>query len=72
MSRGKQIAAAIAVAIGALLYGASPIDVIPELLTGPFGFADDILVLAGAGFAIWKILRGDTLPPSNTAPPTTP
>ena len=72
MSRGKQIAAAIAVAVGALLYGVSPIDVIPELLTGPFGFADDILVWVGAGFAIWKILRGDPLPPSGTQPPPAP
>lgn len=69
MTRGKQIAAAIAVGIGALLYGVSPIDVIPELLTGPLGFTDDVLVWVGAGFAIWKILRGEQLPPRGTQPP---
>ena len=31
---------------------------IPELLTGPFGFIDDAGVLVGAGLAIWKLLTG--------------
>jgi uncharacterized membrane protein YkvA (DUF1232 family) len=67
MSRRRRILAAVLVAIGALVYGASPIDVIPELLTGPLGLADDFAVLAGAGFGIWKILSGrkrDTPPPA--------
>lgn len=74
MSRGRSIAAAIAVGIGALLYGVSPIDVIPELLTGPLGFADDLAVLVGAGFAIYKLLtgadprKGGTTPPPPAAP----
>ena len=58
MTNGRRVAAAILVAVGALVYGVSPIDVIPELLTGPLGFADDLAVLAGAGFAIWKLLSG--------------
>ncbi len=58
MSRGRQVAAAVLIAIAAIVYGVSPIDVIPELLTGPLGFADDLAVLAGAGFAIWKLLSG--------------
>ncbi|MDH6182315.1 uncharacterized membrane protein YkvA (DUF1232 family) [Microbacteriaceae bacterium SG_E_30_P1] len=71
MSRGRQIVAAVLVAAAALVYGISPIDVIPELLTGPLGFADDLAVFAGAGFAIWKILTGNRgqQPGSGTAPP---
>lgn len=72
MGRGRSIAAAIAVAIGAILYGISPIDVIPELLTGPLGFADDIAVWLGAGFAIWKLLTGSKPGPDNVSPPTAP
>ena len=64
------IAAAVLVGAGAIVYGISPIDVIPELLTGPFGFADDLLVLFGAGFAIYKLLTGrDPKPGTRTPPP---
>ncbi|MBN9239363.1 MAG: hypothetical protein BGO97_06710 [Micrococcales bacterium 70-64] len=66
MSNGRRVVAAVLVAIGALVYGVSPIDVIPELITGPLGFADDLAVLAGAGFAIWKLLSGRN---PGTAPP---
>jgi uncharacterized membrane protein YkvA (DUF1232 family) len=45
MSNGRRVVAAVLVAIGALVYGVSPIDVIPELITGPLGFADDLAVL---------------------------
>ena len=41
----------------ALLYGASPIDLIPELLAGPLGFGDDALVLIAAGVAIYRIMK---------------
>ncbi len=58
MSRGRQIAAAVLVAIAALVYGLSPVDVVPELLTGPLGLADDLAVFVGAGLAIWKLLGG--------------
>jgi uncharacterized membrane protein YkvA (DUF1232 family) len=68
MSKGRRVAAAILVAVGALVYGVSPIDVIPELLTGPLGFADDLAVLAGAGFAIYKLLTGRG-PATGTTPP---
>jgi uncharacterized membrane protein YkvA (DUF1232 family) len=54
----RRIIAAVLVALGAIAYGVSPIDVIPELLTGPFGFIDDAGVLVGAGLAIWKLLTG--------------
>ncbi len=58
MSSRRRIIAAVLVALGAIAYGVSPIDVIPELLTGPFGFIDDAGVLVGAGLAIWKLLTG--------------
>ena len=58
MSRTRAIVSAILVGLGALAYGVSPIDVIPEILVGPLGFGDDLAVLAGAGFAIWKLLSG--------------
>lgn len=63
----------VLIGLGALLYGASPIDIVPELLAGPLGFGDDALVLVAAGVAIWRILRkrrgGGTIPP---APPPAP
>ena len=58
MTKGRRIAAAVLVGVGALIYGISPIDIIPELLTGPIGLADDFAVWIGAGFAIWKLLTG--------------
>jgi uncharacterized membrane protein YkvA (DUF1232 family) len=58
VSSRRRIIAAVLVALGAIAYGVSPIDVIPELLTGPFGFIDDAGVLVGAGLAIWKLLTG--------------
>lgn len=69
MSHSRRIVAAVLVAVGALVYGVSPIDVIPELLTGPLGFADDLVVLAGAGFAIWKLLSGRSPSAGATRPP---
>jgi len=73
MSNGRRVVAAVLVAIGALVYGVSPIDVIPELLTGPLGFADDLAVLAGAGFAIYKLLTGrGPATGGQTAPPPPP
>ncbi len=63
--------AAVLVALGAIAYGASPIDILPELVLGPLGLADDAAVIVGAGLAIWKLLSGrKTAPP--TAPPAPP
>lgn len=50
------------VALGALAYGVSPLDVVPELLTGPLGLTDDLAVLVGAGVGVWRLLRGDRDP----------
>lgn len=58
MSPFRRNVSAVLVAIGAVIYGISPIDIIPELLTGPLGLTDDIAVFVGAGFAVWKLLSG--------------
>ena len=68
MSNRRHVVSAVLVAIGAIVYGASPIDVIPELF-GPLGFADDILVLFGAGVAVWKLLKGRRPGATGVTPP---
>jgi uncharacterized membrane protein YkvA (DUF1232 family) len=57
MKPDRSILKAVLIALGALLYGASPVDVIPELFTGPLGLGDDAVALALAAFAILRILR---------------
>ena len=57
MQKDRSTLKAVLIGVGALLYGASPIDLIPELIAGPLGFGDDAIVLIGAGVAIWRILR---------------
>jgi uncharacterized membrane protein YkvA (DUF1232 family) len=52
----RRTVAAIFVGIGALVYGISPIDIIPEFL-GPIGLIDDGGVLIGAAIAIWQLLK---------------
>jgi uncharacterized membrane protein YkvA (DUF1232 family) len=48
---------AIALA-GALLYGASPIDLVPEALVGPLGVLDDVGLLGAAlAFFITQVRR---------------
>ena len=68
MNRGRAILSSVLVALGALAYGASPIDIIPELLTGPLGLADDLAVWIGAGYAIWKLMSGSKAAPGTTPP----
>ena len=58
MSRRRAIISAILVAAGALVYGISPVDIIPELLTGPLGLIDDLAVFGTASLAIYKLLTG--------------
>ena len=58
MKKDHSTLKAVLIAVGALLYGASPIDLIPEFLAGPLGFGDDALVLIGAGVAIFRIMKG--------------
>jgi uncharacterized membrane protein YkvA (DUF1232 family) len=69
MTNGRRVVAAILVGVGALVYGISPVDIIPELLTGPFGFIDDLGVLGVAGFAIYKLLTGRGPSTGPTPPP---
>lgn len=70
------VVVSVLVAVGALLYGASPVDLIPEILAGPLGFGDDAVVLVAAGVAIWRILanRRKGEPPLRQPPadPVTP
>lgn len=74
MNRNRRILAAVLVALGAVVYGLSPLDIIPELLTGPFGLLDDLGVLGAAGWGIWRLLRDrpDANPNAgpNPQPPT--
>jgi hypothetical protein len=67
------VVVSVLIGLSALLYGASPIDLIPEIVAGPLGFGDDAVVLVGAGFAIWRILsnRRKGGPPLNQQPPST-
>lgn len=58
MKRDWSVLKAVLIGAGALLYGASPLDIIPELIAGPLGFGDDAVVLVAAAVAIWRILRG--------------
>jgi uncharacterized membrane protein YkvA (DUF1232 family) len=58
MKKDRSKLKAVLIGLGALLYGASPIDVIPEIFAGPFGFGDDAVVLVAAGLAIWRVPRG--------------
>jgi uncharacterized membrane protein YkvA (DUF1232 family) len=53
----RKIVAVVLVALGALAYGVSPIDIIPELLTGPLGLIDDAGILAGAAVWIYNIVK---------------
>ena len=69
MNNRRRTIAAIVVALGALIYGVSPVDIIPELLTGPIGLADDLAVWVGAGIGIWKLLSGRGKPGGATPPP---
>ena len=68
MKRDLSKVKAVLVGLGALLYGASPIDLIPELFAGPLGFGDDAVVLVGAGLAIWRILRKRAIRRAATGP----
>jgi uncharacterized membrane protein YkvA (DUF1232 family) len=58
MSKGLRIALSVVIGAVAVAYGASPVDLIPELFTGPIGLLDDGGVIAAAIFGIWKLLTG--------------
>ncbi len=48
---------AIVAAVGAVLYGLSPIDAVPEAFVGPAGTLDDLAVWAVAGYAMYREVR---------------
>ena len=52
----RRTLAAILVGLGALAYGISPLDIIPDALL-PFGLIDDGGVIIGAVIAIIQLLR---------------
>jgi uncharacterized membrane protein YkvA (DUF1232 family) len=60
---------AVLIGAGALLYGASPIDLIPEIIAGPLGFGDDAVVLIAAGVAIYRILKNRRARAATGTPP---
>jgi uncharacterized membrane protein YkvA (DUF1232 family) len=67
MTPRRRVLAAVLVGLGALAYGISPIDIIPELLTGPIGLIDDAAVWGAAAIGIVKLLqgrRGGSTPPA--------
>lgn len=70
MTPRRKILAAVLVGLGAIAYGLSPIDIIPELLTGPIGLIDDAAVWGGAAIAIAKLLQNRR--PNGDATPTAP
>jgi uncharacterized membrane protein YkvA (DUF1232 family) len=70
MTQDRSVLKAVLIGLGALLYGASPIDLIPEILAGPLGFGDDALVLIAAGVAIYRILKGRAQRRATTTPST--
>jgi uncharacterized membrane protein YkvA (DUF1232 family) len=59
----------VLIGAGALLYGASPFDIVPEILAGPLGFGDDAVVLIAAGVAIWRIMRNRGQRATQVPPP---
>lgn len=73
----KKAIGAVATGVVALIWGASPVDIIPDVL-GPIGFADDAAVLVAAAAIIWRLLSKAKKPaaaevpaqPENQAPPT--
>jgi uncharacterized membrane protein YkvA (DUF1232 family) len=51
----RRVVGAVLLGAAAIVYGVSPIDLIPDLL-GPLGIADDATVLVGAGLGVWRML----------------
>lgn len=49
----------------ALLYGVSPIDILPEAFLGPFGLGDDIVVSALAIYNLFKQIKNKRNSESN-------
>jgi uncharacterized membrane protein YkvA (DUF1232 family) len=62
MPKGVRIALSVLIGVVALAYDASPLDLVPEIIAGPLGLADDAGVTAAAIFGIWKLLSAKRRP----------
>ena len=60
----------IAAMAGALIYLVSPVDVLPEVVLGPFGLIDDLGVVGAVGMFVYRLVqaRQQALPPATDAP----
>jgi uncharacterized membrane protein YkvA (DUF1232 family) len=58
MSNRARKIAALVIGIVALIYTVSPLDFIPDWITGPLGFADDGVLDLGAIIAIVSLIAG--------------
>jgi uncharacterized membrane protein YkvA (DUF1232 family) len=58
VGRGRRIVLAVLIGAAGLVYGLSPVDLVPEVLFGPLGLLDDLGVLGAAAFGVWRMLRG--------------
>ena len=47
----------LAAMVGALVYLASPVDVLPEIVLGPLGLVDDAGVVAVVGIWVYKLVQ---------------
>lgn len=46
----------VVAAVGALAYLVSPVDAIPEIIFGPFGYVDDGGILVAAAFYVSRLI----------------
>ena len=67
MTPRRRTISAVLVGIGALVYGVSPIDIIPDFL-GPLGLVDDAAVWVGAAVWIFNLIKGRGQGPGVTPP----
>lgn len=51
----RKVAGAVLLGIAGILYGVSPIDLIPDVLA-PLGLGDDAIAIAGAAIGAWRLL----------------
>ncbi|GAB3284202.1 YkvA family protein [Microbacterium lacusdiani] len=50
----RKVAGAVLVGVAGLLYGVSPIDLIPDVLA-PLGLGDDAVAIVGAAIGAWRL-----------------
>ena len=62
MSNRARKIAAVVVGVIAIIYTVSPLDFIPDWITGPLGFVDDGVLDLGAIISIVALLAGQKKP----------